>query len=87
MRTLFADRFARKTRDDWTCIFAGSDACVTPVLSWTEAAASEYLRARSTITEHDGTLEAAPAPRFSRTPSIAFGTPPAEATAIDFVGW
>ena len=30
-------------------IFAGTDACVTPVLTWTEAAQNEHLKARSTL--------------------------------------
>ena len=38
MHKIFTERFAGKTRDEWTEIFAGTDACVTPVLTWTEAA-------------------------------------------------
>jgi alpha-methylacyl-CoA racemase len=34
MRAVFTERFASRTRAEWTEIFAGSDACVTPVLSW-----------------------------------------------------
>jgi alpha-methylacyl-CoA racemase len=49
MRKIFTDRFATKTRDEWTSVFAGTDACVTPVLTWAEAAANEHLRARSTL--------------------------------------
>jgi alpha-methylacyl-CoA racemase len=49
LHKLFADKFAGKTRDEWTEIFAGTDACVTPVLTWREAAQSEHLRARSTL--------------------------------------
>jgi alpha-methylacyl-CoA racemase len=30
--------FATKTRDEWEAVFAGSDACVTPVLDYQEAA-------------------------------------------------
>src|SRR3954447_559204 len=41
MRAIFTERFASRTRDEWTAVFAGTDACVTPVLSWTEAAANE----------------------------------------------
>ena len=52
--TIFTERFASKTRDEWTEIFAGTDACVTPVLTWTEAAANEHLRARSTLIDDDG---------------------------------
>jgi len=36
---LFAEKFADKTREEWTKIFAGTDACVTPVLTWREATA------------------------------------------------
>ena len=39
MRDVFTERFASKTRDG-AQIFAGTDACVTPVLTWSEAAAT-----------------------------------------------
>jgi alpha-methylacyl-CoA racemase len=68
MRTLFADRFARRTRDEWAVTFAGIDACVTPVLSMAEAVADPHLTARNVLIEVDGTVQPAPAPRFSRTP-------------------
>src|SRR6201993_3005848 len=48
MYDVFAERFAGRTRDEWTRVFAGSDACVTPVLTWREAAAGDHLRGRST---------------------------------------
>ena len=51
---LFTEKFAGKTRDEWTEIFAGTDACVTPVLTWREAAQSEHLRARSTLVTANG---------------------------------
>ena len=87
MRKLFAERFASKTRDEWTEIFAGTDACVTPVLTWTEAAQNEHLRARSTLVTANGVEQAAPAPRFSRTPSGPVGAPPQGTTPIDEIGW
>ena len=87
MHKLFTDRFASRTRDEWTEVFAGTDACVTPVLTWTEAAENEHLRARSTLVESDGVTQAAPAPRFSRTPAGPVGTPPKGATALDKIGW
>ena len=87
MHKLFTDRFASKTRDEWTEVFAGTDACVTPVLTWTEAAENEHLRARSTLVDSDGVVQAAPAPRFSRTPSGPVGTPPKGATSLDEIGW
>jgi alpha-methylacyl-CoA racemase len=35
---MLEDVFATKTRDEWEAIFAGTDACVTPVLDYVEAA-------------------------------------------------
>lgn len=87
MRAIFTERFATKTRDEWTEIFAGSDACVTPVLTWGEAADNGHLRARSTLVSIDGVDQAAPAPRFSRTPAGPPGTPPKATTAIEDIGW
>jgi alpha-methylacyl-CoA racemase len=87
MQKIFTDRFASKTRDEWTEIFSGTDACVTPVLTWTEAAQNEHLRARSTLVEANGVDQAAPAPRFSRTPSGPVSTPPKTTTPIDEIDW
>ncbi|MEZ0052135.1 alpha-methylacyl-CoA racemase [Mycobacterium sp. MAA66] len=87
MREAFAGRFATKTRAQWTEIFAGTDACVTPVLSWTEAASGEHLRARSTIVTVDGVDQSAPAPRFSRTAAGPVGKPPQQNTPIGDLGW
>jgi alpha-methylacyl-CoA racemase len=87
MRMMFTERFASKTRAEWTAIFAGTDACVTPVLTWSEAAVNEHLTARSTIIESRGVKQAAPAPRFSRTPAGPVGRPPQSTTPLDDVGW
>ncbi|MET0757767.1 MAG: CaiB/BaiF CoA-transferase family protein [Mycobacterium sp.] len=87
MREIFTERFAGKTRAEWSEIFAGTDACVTPVLSWTEAAQNEHLKARSTVVRANGVEQAAPAPRFSRTPSGPVGAPPKGTTPIDEIGW
>ncbi|HEX6339267.1 MAG TPA: CaiB/BaiF CoA-transferase family protein [Jiangellaceae bacterium] len=65
LRKRFADVFATRTRDEWAEVFAGTDACVTPVLSFAEAAEHPHLRARGTIVTVDGVPRAAPAPRFS----------------------
>jgi len=67
--------------------FAGTDACVTPVLTWREAAAGDHLRARSTVITAHGVEQAAPAPRFSRTPAGPVGPPPATTTPLAEIGW
>ena len=63
----FAEVFATRTRDEWAEHFAGTDACVTPVLAFGEVAGHPHLAARATVVERDGVTQAAPAPRFSRT--------------------
>ena len=87
LRAILTARFAERTRDEWAAIFAGTDSCVTPVLSWAEAADNEHLRARDTLIEVDGVLQAAPAPRFSRTPAGRPGRPPQGPTGLDEIGW
>jgi alpha-methylacyl-CoA racemase len=72
----WAELFATRTRDEWAAVFQGSDACVAPVLDWDEAAAHPHLAARGTYRSVDGALQAAPAPRFDRTPST-LDRPPA----------
>jgi alpha-methylacyl-CoA racemase len=67
LRARLTATFATRTRDEWAAIFADTDACVTPVLAFGEAAAHPHLAARETIVERDGVPQAAPAPRFSRT--------------------
>ncbi len=87
MHDVFAERFASRTRDEWAQVFADTDACVTPVLTWREAAASDHLRARSTVITAHGVEQAAPAPRFSRTPAGPVGPPPATTTPLTEIGW
>lgn len=66
-RALYASAFAQKSRDEWAAVFEGSDACVAPVLTFSEAQFHPHMAARETMIAPDGILQAAPAPRFSRT--------------------
>ena len=54
-------------------VFAGTDACVAPVLALGEAPAHPHNAARGTFVEVDGVRQPAPAPRFSRTPTAVPG--------------
>ncbi|WP_261774440.1 CoA transferase [Nocardia neocaledoniensis] len=84
MRERFAAVYRTRTRDEWCALAAGQEACVTPVLSLTEAPrhrgteapSNPHLRARGTIVDVEGVVQPAPAPRFSRTPG-AIQRPPA----------
>jgi alpha-methylacyl-CoA racemase len=75
LRRLIGDAVRRRTQAAWVETFEGTDACVAPVLTMTEAFGHPHLTARGTYVERDGVRQPAPAPRFSRTvPSLT--TPP-----------
>ena len=76
LRARFTEVIVSRTRDEWAETFAGTDACVTPVLSFGEAARAPHLTARETVITLDGIPQAAPAPRFSRTPAGTPSPPP-----------
>jgi alpha-methylacyl-CoA racemase len=74
-RRIIAERIATRTRDEWAAVFAGTDACVTPVLGLTEAAQHPHMAARGTFSAPGGSPQPNPAPRFSRTPGAVRGAP------------
>jgi len=69
LRERFAEVVATRTRDEWAEMADGTDACVAPVLTMAEAPRHRHLAERGTFVEDDGVVQAAPAPRFSRTPA------------------
>jgi alpha-methylacyl-CoA racemase len=69
LRERFAEVVATRTRDEWAALAEGTDACVAPVLTMSEAPRHPHLAARRTFVEVDGMMQAAPAPRFSGTPA------------------
>lgn len=66
----FAAIFKTRTRDEWCAILEGTDACFAPVLTLEEAPSHPHNVARHMYVEVDGFKQPAPAPRFSRTPSV-----------------
>ena len=64
---VLSDLFKQKTRDEWCEIMEGTDICFAPVLSMAEAPNHHHNLARGTFETHDGLVQPAPAPRFSRT--------------------
>ena len=56
-----------RTRDQWAAHFAGTDACVAPVLDLEEAPLHPHNIARRTFVDLDGVFQPAPAPRYSET--------------------
>lgn len=61
--------FLTRTRDEWAALLEGTDACAMGVQTMEEATRQPHLVARKTFVEHNGAVQPAPAPRFSRTPS------------------
>ncbi|ARU17687.1 CoA transferase (plasmid) [Croceicoccus marinus] len=84
MHAEFERIFASASRDDWEQRFAGTDACVSAVLSIAEATRHPVNAERSVFIDHNGVMQAAPAPRFSATPGQV--TPNRSATVEDIVG-
>lgn len=84
-RAQYAEIFRQKTRDDWAAIFEGTDACATPVLTWSEAPTHPHLAARGTFTDRADVVQPAPAPRFARHPLPLPASPPTPGADTDDV--
>ncbi|HEY0806161.1 MAG TPA: CoA transferase, partial [Pseudonocardiaceae bacterium] len=69
LRETLAARIATRTRDEWAALAAGTDACLTPVLSPWEAAEHPHNASRETFVAVDGVVQPGPAPKFDRTPA------------------
>jgi alpha-methylacyl-CoA racemase len=78
--------FATRSRDAWCELLAGTDACVAPVLTLEEAPSHPQMAARQTYVQEAGTLQPAPAPRFSRTPGAIAASSPGEALLARWLG-
>lgn len=70
LRRTFTERFATKTQAAWSKIFDGTDACVTPVLSFDQVSSHPHNQERgSFIKDPSGEESPRPAPVLSRTPA------------------
>ncbi|RAI58151.1 CaiB/BaiF CoA transferase family protein [Roseicella frigidaeris] len=85
LKERLAGLFRSRTRDDWATLFAGTDACVAPVLDMEEAPAHPHNVARGTFALRDGVVQPAPAPRFSRTRAELGAPPPARGADTEAV--
>ncbi|XP_069369553.1 alpha-methylacyl-CoA racemase [Paralichthys olivaceus] len=71
LRRMFTERFASKTQAEWSGIFDGTDACVTPVLSFDQVSSHPHNQERgSFVKDSDGEESPRPAPVLSRTPAV-----------------
>ncbi len=54
LRVVIAEKIRSCPRDHWTSVFEGIDACVDPVLSFSEATRSEHAQARGVLVDVPG---------------------------------
>ena len=69
MKQRVGEIIAARTLDEWTEVFDGTDACVTPVLTMGQTPAHPHAQARDSFFGFDGVTQPRPAPRFEGTPS------------------
>jgi alpha-methylacyl-CoA racemase len=67
LKERFAEIFGSRTRAEWAELLEGADTCATAVLGLGDAPSHPHNIARGTFVTHDGVVQPAPAPRFSRT--------------------
>lgn len=67
IRTILAGRFIERTAAEWEKAFEGTDACVAPIRSLTEAPQDPHLAERGSYITSNGVVQPGVAPRFSRT--------------------
>ncbi|TAM66292.1 MAG: CoA transferase [Microbacteriaceae bacterium] len=82
LRELIGQVVGRRTRDEWAAAFAGTDACVTPVLDFEEAARDPHNAAREMFRRVGTVLHPVPSPRFSGTPARPPEAPHDESVSI-----
>ena len=65
---MLARLFGSRPLEEWRSLLEGTDVCFAPVLTMEEASEHPHMTARGVYVDHGGVCQAAPAPRFSRTP-------------------
>lgn len=82
LRERIAERMSKRSRSEWQGIYSGTDACVTAVLSFEEAAADPHNVTRGMYSRIGGVLHPAPSPRFTATPAREPSRPASGVTSI-----
>jgi len=77
--------FAGKTMAEWEAVFAGSDACVTPVLTYKEVMDNPHMAERAALVLRDGIDQPAVAPRFGAAIDVPKSLPEDGEHTIDIL--
>ncbi len=78
LKSRLTELFAQRSRAEWCELMETTDVCFAPVLTMSEAAEHPHNVERGTFVDIAGTVQPAPAPRFSRT-TAEVARPPAHA--------
>ena len=85
---LLEETFRQRNRDEWSGIFFGTDACVSPVLDYREAQQHPHNIARHALTQRNGLTHPHASPRFANNPlSEAPTTAPPGSDTKDVLKW
>lgn len=76
LKSVLEALFLSKKSSYWCDLLEGTDCCFAPVLTLSEASQHPHNMARGVFETHDGCIQPAPAPRFSRTPGGVRRSPP-----------
>jgi len=87
MRSRLAEIFKQKSRDEWTVVFSGREACVTPVLNIAEAVDDSHLNSRQQFYQAGDARLPMPAPRFQFEPSATPSPLQVGDTAAALAAW
>jgi alpha-methylacyl-CoA racemase len=63
--------FKTRSRNEWVDAFKGHDVCFAPVLGFDDAYNDAHNQARGTFVEAGGIKQPAPAPRYSKSGTVA----------------
>ncbi len=74
LKQIFQSKIQQKTQQEWCELLEGTDVCFAPVLSFEEAPYHSHAISRNSFINIDGRNQPAPAPRYSRTPSMINNT-------------
>jgi len=85
MRAEMSRLLRARTRDQWSALLEGTDACFAPVLTLDEAPRHAHAQSRGAFVDVAGVLQPGPAPRFERSGSRPPQPAPAVGTHTDEV--
>lgn len=70
-KAIVESKFKAKTQEEWNKIFENTDACVYPVLHWSEAPDHRHNKMRGSFGREGNCVIPNPSPKLSKTPAVS----------------